>query len=150
MSKKKVDKAGFARSKEGKAAIWIVAVGCVGIIIYALLSLTTVGSKVVSAVFGEPPPPPVRHYSLQRAFNECRLRLYDEAGNNEIQQVTLDSRSTRYVESRVEYLVFLNVKMAGQEDTYWSSCEISASSLEVQRFRLRADNAGGAGNIFGF
>ncbi|WP_119396379.1 hypothetical protein [Salinibius halmophilus] len=141
------------KSKEGKAAVWIIVVGLVGLLLYALFSLTPIGqqafAQVVQVVLGEPEPPPVRHYSLQRAFETCRQNVYKDAQGADIQQVTLDARSTRYVESRVEYLVFLDVKIADR-DPYWSSCEISASTLEIQRFRLRASNSGGVGNIFGF
>lgn len=149
MSKNKVDKKRFIESAEGKATIWIVTLGCVGIILYALFTFTPIGTQAVQLVFGEPPPAPVRHYSLQKAYETCRLRVLNDAGAEQVQQITLDARSTRYVESRVEYLVFLNVKIAGRDD-YWSSCEISAATLNIERFRLRADNTGSVGNIFGF
>lgn len=150
MGKKNIDKGGFFDSKEGKAAFWIILIGAVGIILFAVMTMTPVGKQLQAAVFGEPPAKPVRHYSLQRAFEACRQEVYKEAPSMDILRVGLDQRSTRYNEKRVEYLVFLDVQFRDSDVDFWSSCQISADTLAIERFRLRADGTSGLGNVFGF
>lgn len=76
--------------------------------------------------------------SLQKAVQACRTRVTGELGDR-LSKTYLDEMSTRYDESKKEYLVFIDVVIKGQEkDKYYYECQVSAVSQRITKAQLNA------------
>lgn len=74
--------------------------------------------------------------SLQPAVSACRAAMNSQLGSSLI-SATLDPRSTRYLAGSREYVVFLDVRLRGQDRVeYYYECNVSAVSQQVTRTRL--------------
>lgn len=76
--------------------------------------------------------------SLQGAVDACRRAANAQLGSALLSS-KMDARSTRYQEASKEYLVYLNVRLDGQDRAAYSyECTVSAVSQRVLRSTLNS------------
>jgi len=74
--------------------------------------------------------------SMQHAVDACKRVATIQLGPS-LLQMRMDSISTRYLSSKSEYVVFLNVIIKSKERTaYYFECNVSAKNQAVSRTRL--------------
>lgn len=127
---------------------WAVVTLCAIIVMIASVTITflaanPVGPEDERTVFerltgAEPRTSVPTEMSLQIAYETCRVRINRDV-RDDLQSMNFDNRASRYIGQERLYEIFVNVHLKSSAESYYTRCNVSAVTGQIEEFRLRSD-----------